>query len=321
MSWAETTLLHFIAMAEIMCGLVVNGFITIAKLMDWWGGRKLKPFDKIFFSLGLSRLILLFFTLLNIINRAFSLNFYHINVLTRFLNTVYLFLDFSSLWFTMWISVLYFIKVVIFKNTLLIRMKLKIPELVKYVVLSSMFVSFVSAFIFAYNFEGASDIMIPPRNKATNTSVDKQIIYLAPSYAFGHFLPFILVSVSSLFLIEAIYVHVRRLTSNITSFSTPNMDVHFSAIHSAVMLEVMTVFNLIVTILIRFDFYDFFNKGILFLFAVAYPILHSVALIAGNAKLKKLALGTLKCGAVRTLCTKPQGNVQEDTITTQQTKV
>ncbi|KAM4043888.1 taste receptor type 2 member 40-like [Anomaloglossus baeobatrachus] len=289
MSWAERPVVYSLALFEIFCGLLVNGFITVAKLVDWWEGKKLKPFDKIFFSLGLSRLFYMFFFIFNIVNRIFNLNFYQICFLNWMLNTVYLFLDFSSLWFAMWLCVLYFIKVAIFKNTFLIRMKLRIPELVLYMIQSSLLISLVSGFVFAYNFEGTLDIMNPPKNAETNTSVNKQIMYLVPSYFFGHFFPFILVSLSSSFLVEHIFVHVKRLSSNVTSFTTTSMDAHLSAIRSVIMIEVMTIFNFIVTILLRFDFQDFCNQGVLFLFTVSYPVLHSMALIVANANLKKSA--------------------------------
>lgn len=312
-------------MAEILCGLVVNGFITVTKLMDWWEGGKLKPFDKIFLSLGLSRLLFMCLFMFNLINRVFSWNFYDINGLNWMLNTVYLFLDFSSLWFAMWLCVLYYIKVAIFKNTFLIRIKLRIPDLVLYMILSSLVISFVSGLFYAYNFEGTSDIMIPPSNMEPNTSTNKQIKYLATSYFFGHFLPFIFVSVSSLILVEVLFVHMRHLTSSITSFTTPNMDAHFSATRSVVTIQVMTVFNFIVAILLRFDIYDLCNKRILFLCAVSYPILHSMALIAGNTKLKKAVLRILhhfkKCGAPKKSCSKPQEEIHVDTITKKQTKI
>ncbi|XP_075123030.1 taste receptor type 2 member 4-like [Leptodactylus fuscus] len=320
MSWIESVIVYAIALAEIFCGLVINGFITVTKLMDWWEGRKLKPFDKIFLSLGLSRILFMALIIFNIINRFFSLNFYDINVLNWIFNAVYLFLDFSSLWFAMWLCVLYYIKVVIFKNTLLIRIKLKIPELVRYMILSSLFVSSLSGIVFAYNYKWTLDVMIPPKYMEMNTSLDKQMAYLIPSYFLGTFLPFLLVSASTSFLVEVIFVHVRRLSNSVTSFTTPSMDAHLSAIRSVIMIEVMTILNFIVSVLIRFDFHDTCNKGILFLFAVFYHVAHSVALIAGNAKLKKATLKILhyfkKCGTAR----KPQVNAGVDTITTQQTK-
>ncbi|XP_073529530.1 taste receptor type 2 member 39-like [Phyllobates terribilis] len=262
MSWTERPVVYSIALVEIFCGLVVNGFITVAKLVDWWGDKKMKAFDKLFLSLGLSRLFYMCFFIFNMVNRIFNLNFYQIHFLNWMLNAIYLFLDFSSLWFSMWLCILYFIKVSIFKYTFLIRMKLRIPELVLYMIQSSLLVSLVSGFVFAYNFEGTLDIMIPPKKAETNTSVGTQIMYLVPSYFFGHFLPFILISLSSSLLVEVIFVHVKRLSSKVASFTTPSMDAHLSAIRSVIMIEVMTIFNFIVSILLRFDFFDICNQGL-----------------------------------------------------------
>ncbi|XP_075718148.1 LOW QUALITY PROTEIN: taste receptor type 2 member 39-like [Rhinoderma darwinii] len=247
MSRTGSIVVHIIMLVENFCGLAVNGFITVTTLMDSCGSRKLKPFDKIFFILGITRLFFTCFLIFNIMNQAFSLNIYHINVPSWMLNTVYLFLGFFSLWFSKWLCVLYYVKVTSSKSTLLIRIKLSITELVP--------------------FEGTLDIIIPPRNMEINASLDTQLL---------------------------------SICSNITSFTTPSVDAHLSAIRSVIIIEVMTFIKFIVTILLCFDFYDVCNKRVLLIFAVYYPILHSVALIAGNAKLKKAALRILhyfkKCG-------------------------
>ncbi|XP_072000308.1 taste receptor type 2 member 39-like [Engystomops pustulosus] len=290
MSSVDVIALDCIILVEIFGGLLINGFITTIKILDWWECQKMKPLDKLFLGLGLSRFLTMCLYVFNIINRFFSLNVYQIKVLNWTLNTICLFLDFSSLWFSMWLSVLYYVKVAIFKSNILIRIKLRLSELVPYMILSSIFISLVSGFLFAYNFSSDLDIMIPYSNMDHNQSEEPYLEFAIPSYIFGHFIPFIIVSISTFFLIQTILVHMRHISSNASSLTPPRMNAHHAAIHSVMLLELMTVLNLVVSVLHRFDVSDTYNNASLFLFVIAYPVFHSLVLIAGNAKLRKAAM-------------------------------
>ncbi|KAG9466667.1 hypothetical protein GDO78_016307 [Eleutherodactylus coqui] len=303
MSLADTIVVDCIASVEIFWGLLINGFITVNKLKDWWNCRKMKPFDQIFLGLGLSRFFIMYFYIFNIISRSFSLNVYHIEVLNWMLNAAYLFLDFSSLWFSMWLGVLYYLKVAIFKNTLLIRIKLRISELVPYMIVFTVVISVVLGFVFAYNFSSALDFMNPQSHMNNNQSIEKYLRFAIPSYFFGHFLSFIIVTISAFFLMQTIFAHVKHIRNNVVSFTSPSINAHLSVIRLAIVLEVMTVFNLVICILFRFDVYDICNNAVLFVFKIAYPVLHSTALIVGNTKLKNSTLKLLQhlkeCGTLR----------------------
>ncbi|KAG8548273.1 hypothetical protein GDO81_025887 [Engystomops pustulosus] len=231
MSSVDIIALDCITLVEIFGGLLINGFITTIKILDWWECQKMKPLDKLFLGLGLSRFLTMCLYVFNIINRFFSLNVYQIKVLDWTLNTICLFLDFSSLWFSMWLSVLYYVKVAIFKSNILIRIKLRLSELVPYMILSSIFISLVSGFLFAYNFSSDLDIMIPYSNMDHNQSEEPYLEFAIPSYIFGHFIPFIIVSISTFFLLQTILVHMRHISSNASSITTPRMNAHHTAIH------------------------------------------------------------------------------------------
>nr|DBA25492.1 TPA: hypothetical protein GDO54_009872 [Pyxicephalus adspersus] len=287
MTSAVLKVAYGLGFTEICLGLVANVFITIANLLDWMAGKKMKPFDIIFLSLGLSRSIHMCLFIFNIIIRVLNLNVYHISFLNRILNMAYLFLDFSSLWFSMWLCVLYFVKITIFKNSLLIRIKLRVPQLVTYMIMSSVLSSLLSGFIFVYNYNEPFDLMIPELILPINSTIEKELAFLIPSYFLGHFLPFIMVSISSSFLLQSIISHVKHIKSNITSFRTPRMDAHLSAIRSVCLVEVLTICYLFVTIFCRFNFYQIFDKAVMLVLVIAYPTFHSVVLIMGNAKLKK----------------------------------
>ncbi|XP_018423968.1 PREDICTED: taste receptor type 2 member 9-like [Nanorana parkeri] len=188
----------------------------------------------------------------NIIIRAFNLNVYSVNVLNWILNVTCLFLDFSSLWFAMWLCALYFVKVTIFKRALLIHMKLRIPQLVLYMTVSSVLIALLSSFIFVYNYNEPLDLLIPELNLSSNSSIEKELIFIPPA-----------------------------------------INAHLTAIRSASLVEFMTISYFIMTILLRFNFYQTLNKAVVFVLVTSYPTFHSMVLIGGNVKLKKRLLNVV----------------------------
>ncbi|XP_040203564.1 taste receptor type 2 member 39-like [Rana temporaria] len=283
-----------IGCVEVLVGLVVNTFILVTNLKDWWTSRKLKPYDQIMVNLGLSRVCLLSCFFFRITNRVFKLELYSSPAQRSVFRAAQLLFDFSSLWFAMWLCFLYFVKITIFKNHFLLRVKLRIPQLVPPAIIITYAVAFIFGFILAFFIKETADIM-DNNNLPANKSVYKELSYMIPSYVFGHFLPFIFASISTSLLIHAISGHVRHVKNNVTGFTRPRLDAHLSLIRSAVLLEFMTVCNLLATFIFQFDFYGHFETNVSFLFLVSYPLFHSLAIISGNAKLKRALWGVVGC--------------------------
>ncbi|XP_068089341.1 taste receptor type 2 member 39-like [Hyperolius riggenbachi] len=294
MSDARALIFEIIAGAELFSGLLVNAFISAVNLHDWWINRKLKPYDKIVVHLGFCRIFLSFCVLFRILNRLFELNAYLGSAQRCVFRVFQLALDYASLWFGMWLCTLYYIKIVIFKCRLLVWVKLSIPQLVLPIVFTTYVLSLFFGFLFSYVIRETSDVMdavyLP-----VNKSVDGNLSYMIPSYFFGHFLPFILVSISTSLLIHAICHHIRHIKNNSNSFKSPRLDAHLAAIRSAVLLQLVTTLNLVATIFFRFDFYGQFETNMSFLFIASFPTLHSMVVIACNSKLKRALWRALPC--------------------------
>ncbi|KAG9466666.1 hypothetical protein GDO78_016306 [Eleutherodactylus coqui] len=271
---------------------MVNAFIIVMNVLDWLDSRKMKPYDKLMMSLGLSRVFLLLCFLFRIINRVGELNAYTCHIARWIFRTAQLFFDFSSLWFAMWLCVLYYVKIGIFKNTLLLRFKLSIPQTILPIILTSSVISFSFGFVFAFNIKETSDVMdsvyVP-----INESSSRSLKFVLPSYCFGHFIPFIIGSISKFLLIETFSVHIQHIKKNLTSFTSPNLDVHIFALRYVCLLQFMNICNLISTVLFHFNLSEGMNRNVFFLILNFYPTLHSVALIYGNLKLKRAFCGIL----------------------------
>ncbi|XP_075123031.1 taste receptor type 2 member 4-like [Leptodactylus fuscus] len=290
----KSSLFEVLAASMSTLGLIINIFIITSNVLDWLNSRKVKPYDKLMMSLGLARVFLFFCFLFRIFNRVCELNAYPSIVARWVFRTAQLFFDFSSLWFAMWLCVLYYVKIAVFKNTLLLRFELSIPHIMLPILLKSSVISFTFGFIFAFNIRETSDIMdavyVP-----INESFSKDLKFMLPSYFFGHFVPFLVSSVSNFFLIGTIFIHIRHVKKNNTSFTSPNLEAHLSALRSVSLLQIMNTSNLIGTLFFRFDFCTALSKNISFLILNTYPALHSVVLITGNAKLKRSIYKILDC--------------------------
>ncbi|CAN2390016.1 hypothetical protein PRIEUP_LOCUS52 [Pristimantis euphronides] len=273
---------------------MINVFIIVINVLDWRKSGNIKPYDKLMLNLGLSRVFLLLCFLFRIINRIGELNAYSTDTARWVFRLAQFSFDFSSLWFTMWLCVLYYVKIGIFKNILLIRFKLSMPQLISPMILTSSVLSISFGFIFAFNVKETSDSMdamyIP-----SNKSWVEDLKFVLPSYFFGHFVPFIVASVSNFLLIETISVHIQHIKKNMTGFTTPNVDAHVSAIRSVCLLQFMNMCNLICTVLVRFYLCKGVFKNISFLIVNFYPTLHSVAFIISNAKLKRAFWRIMDC--------------------------
>ncbi|KAM5165007.1 taste receptor type 2 member 4-like [Mantella aurantiaca] len=285
MTLLKAWVIEVIGCAIVCVGIVVNTFITVINLGDWRTSRKMKPYDKIMVNLGLSRVFLLLCFFLRIVNRIFKWHVYSRNAQRWVFRTAQSLFDFASLWFAMWLCLLYFVKITTFKNHFLLWVKLKIPQLVAPAIITTYVASFIFGFIHAFFVIETADVMDGVSLPA-NKSVYEELSYMMPSILFGHCLPFILISISTSLLIQTIARHIGHLTTNTTGFKRPRLDAHLSAIRSAVLLELMTICNLLATFFFRFDFYGHFDAHVGFLFLVAYPLLHSLVIVAGNVKLK-----------------------------------
>nr|DBA25491.1 TPA: hypothetical protein GDO54_009871 [Pyxicephalus adspersus] len=304
----QTFIVEIFACVDVLVGFLVNIFIMGIYLRYWWASKKLKPYDKILANLGLSRVLLLFCLFLRIIIRIFNWTAYPSPTQRCIFRTVQLLFEYASLWFAMWLCLLYFVKISILKNNFLLWVKLRIPKLIPPIIIITYVASFIFAFIFAFFIKETADVM-DNVNLPANESVYEELNYMIPSYFFGHVLPFIFVTISTSLLIHTIALHIIHIRSNITGFTRPRFDAHLSVIRSAVLLELMTICNLLATFIFRFDFYGHFDTNVSFLFLVSYPLLHSLVIIAGNAKLRGVLLrvwGCVKAKIATERCPKKQ---------------
>ncbi|NXQ32197.1 T2R40 protein, partial [Alaudala cheleensis] len=258
-------------------------------------GRKTwPPYDMIMISLGSSKIALQCWIILDLFLTIFCEPSYFEENLFGVIKTIYLFLNYCSLWFAAWLSVFYCIKVASFTQSLFIWLKQRIARLVPWMLLTSWLCSIIAAIPFAWdvysvhnNFTALSSMRNSSALRITREDSLGVLILLSNV---GICLPLILSVVSSVLLIWSLWMHTRQMQNNASGFGDPVLEAHISAIKS-----VCSLLMLYVTYFIAFSFllYNIFlsfsiAKSMCIAVMAACPTGHTLVLIWSNPKFREL---------------------------------
>ncbi|NWR25921.1 T2R40 protein, partial [Emberiza fucata] len=143
--------------------------ILAASSFSCIGSKTWPPYDMIMISLSSSRFILQSWTTLDFLMTIFYEPFIYTKNMYAASETIFTFLNYSSLWFGAWLSVFYCIKVASFTQSLFIWLKLRIARLVPWMLLTSWLCSFTAAIPFAWDAYTVHENITAP-SSMTNSS-------------------------------------------------------------------------------------------------------------------------------------------------------
>ncbi|NXB26352.1 T2R40 protein, partial [Rhagologus leucostigma] len=258
------------------------------------GSKTWSPYDMIMISLSLSRIILQCWIILDLFLTIFCEPSYFEKKLFVVIKTVYMFLNYSSLWFGAWLSVFYCIKVASFTQSFFIWMKQRIARLVPWMLLTSWLYSFTAAIPFAWDVDGVHDnftAALPVTNSSAMRTTRKDslalLIYLCEA---STALPLILSLVSSILLIRSLWIHTRQMQNNASGFRDPSLEAHMKASKSVCSLLIFYVIYFIAFIFLLWNFFLQFSieKSICIAVMTACPTGHTMVLIWSNPKFREL---------------------------------
>ncbi|NXC62630.1 T2R40 protein, partial [Aleadryas rufinucha] len=252
------------------------------------------PYDMIMISLSSSRIILQCWIILDLFLTIFCEPSYFEKNLFTVIKTVYMFLNYSSLWFGAWLSVFYCIKVASFTQSFFIWMKQRIARLVPWMLLTSWLYSFAAAIPFAWDFDGGHDNFTAPlpmtNSSAMRTTRKDSLGLLILLCNAGVALPLILSVVSSVLLIRSLWVHTRQMQNNASGFRDPSLEAHTKASKSVCSLLILYVSYFIAFIFLLCNFFLHFSiaKSICIAVMAVCPTGHTMVLIWSNPKFREL---------------------------------
>ncbi|XP_029470237.1 taste receptor type 2 member 40-like [Rhinatrema bivittatum] len=318
LSIVETVTLIIVA-AFTALGSVVNGFIVAVNGIDWVKSRHLNSIDVILTCLAAARFCFQWGIMLENILFAVYPDSSNETEFSNILLFTWVFLEISSFWFACCLSVFYCTKIASFSHPLFTFLKLKIPGIVRWMLLGSVLASIVTSIPTAWeyykeNHSNSTTGLSPNDSNLINCTLvwdlckehqynfTKRITpnagglnvvfnynYLVPILFLGYSLPFFIFCVAALLLIGSLWSHTWRMKNSSMAFSNPSLEAHFTAIKVMTTFFLFSTFCFICRILdIIMDLSTKNPWTLLISFGIAaYPSLHSVILILSNSKLRK----------------------------------
>ncbi|KAL2311231.1 hypothetical protein Nmel_002924 [Mimus melanotis] len=283
-----------IAIIESMAGILGNGIILAASSSSCIGSKTWPPYDMIVISLSSSRITLQCWIILDLFLTIFCEPSYFEENIYGIIKTVYMFLNYSSLWFGAWLSVFYCIKVASFTQSFFIWLKQRIARLMPWMLLVSWLGSFIAAIPFAWDAYSVHKNFTAPR-PMTNSSAMRTtrrdnlgLLILLCNAGIG--MPLILCVVSSVLLIQSLWIHTRQMQNNASGFRDPSLEAHMKAIKSVCSLLIFYIAYFIAFTFLLYDLFLHFStpKSICIAVMAACPTGHSIVVMWSNPKFREL---------------------------------
>ncbi|XP_075838291.1 taste receptor type 2 member 125-like [Microtus pennsylvanicus] len=279
---------------EFISGNLGNGFIVLVNIMDWVKRRKISSVDQILTALAISRITLLWS--LYILESTLSL--YPDAEVTmktvRLSNLTWVISNHFSIWLATILSILYFLKIANFSNSIFLYLRWRFTKVVSVALLVSLFLLFLNIL--------EAEIQI-------DMWLDQVKANLSFSYKLKNFthIPKILASTNTMFtlipftmsmamfflLIFSLWKHLKKIKYIAKSSRDVSITAHIKVLKTVVaflLLYVIFTFSLFVH-LWSYEFEEkFFFKYFCPVGVIAFPSLHSYVLIMGNSKLRQTSL-------------------------------
>ncbi|NWX54796.1 T2R40 protein, partial [Promerops cafer] len=258
------------------------------------GSKTWPPYDMIMISLSSSRFILQSWTTLDCLMSIFYDPFFYKKNVFTVAKIIFTLLNYSSLWFGAWLCVFYCIKVASFTQSFFIWLKLRIARMVPWMLLTSWLCSFMAAIPFTWDVYGVHDNFTAP-SSVTNSSAMRTtrkdslgLLILLCNAGIG--MPVILSVVSSILLIQSLWIHTRQMQNNASGFRDPSLEAHMKAIKSVCSFLILYIIYFICVLVIIFNIFSPLSNGelICVVLMAACPTAHTLVLIWSNSKFQEL---------------------------------
>ncbi|XP_049680376.1 taste receptor type 2 member 40-like [Accipiter gentilis] len=288
-----------IAIIESMAGLLGNGAVLAVCSTSCIRSKILSSYDMIMIFLSLSRFSLQSWMMLDLFLSLFCETSYYEENLFVIFKTVFMFLNYSSLWFAAWLSVFYCTKIASFTQSFFIWLKQRISSLVPWMLITSSLFSFATSLPFAWDVYDVHNNFTAPLT-VTNSS-ERRVTMKASFFLLillcnaGVALPLIVFVVSSILLIRSLWIHTRQMQNNATGFRDASLEAHIGAIKSIFSFLILYVTYFISLVLILSNIFLPLSIGEAMCLAVmaACPAGHSMVLIWSNPKFRELPVRIL----------------------------
>ncbi|XP_027562739.1 taste receptor type 2 member 40-like, partial [Neopelma chrysocephalum] len=284
---------------ETFSGMWINAFIVSVICMSWIKRKTLDSNEKILLALGCSRFWFLCISWVYSFLALIYPNYLYVHPIFPLLASARSFFSCSNLWFSASLCVFYCIKIANFRNSFFIYLKVKIDNIVPWLLLGSVLFSLVFGTI-SYNIMDkalSNNLNFTSQGRILKASfrIDQQFLPYYFIIGFGHAASFTAVILSALLLLFSLWRHKHNMQTN--SVKDLSMDAHIKAMKSILSFFIMYSINFISLILTLI--YAMKNENdtlfLIYLIRYTFPGLHSLVLIFSNPKLENRLRGILPC--------------------------
>ncbi|KAM9330750.1 taste receptor type 2 member 40-like [Gastrophryne carolinensis] len=283
--------------ASTVIAVFTNSLIIVVNLIDKAKGKNFSPSDLIVVTLCISNIIFQFTMMFNdymgFFNMYFNDTVYTISAVLLIL-TIY-----SSFWFTVSLSLNYYLQIVISTNPILIRLKLASAQIVPKLIMASLFISLTTGLPAAWNIYRDPISVNISNNEAEEVTFPKQsVAYLLPSNLISCSLPLILVGIANGLIIRSL-VNLKA-DRNAKGELSARAEGRVRAARTISFLLLLYVSFYISEILV---FAGLFSQSspefcTCLMVIYSYSPAQSIVLIFGSPKLKQVTLSFFHCIAI-----------------------
>ncbi|XP_018423966.1 PREDICTED: taste receptor type 2 member 4-like [Nanorana parkeri] len=260
-------------------GLMIHSFIVVVNVMDWLKGRPVPSSERVIASIGISRFVFQSACLFDMFFAIFLNN----NYIQFCLNIMKVMSNYSSIWLTTLLSVIFCTKITNFQNAFFLKLK---------TIVSQKDVHFVAGSVALSIFYGVLHALLNCTAVLTNTTQAssvagtsnvqiklKHFIY----FLLGNIVPFLIYFTSSFMVIFFLCFHMIKIKT--CSTSSISLDNYYTALKSMLCCVLCYAFH-VGSNLIAFYFIDSLSDVWINVILNIFPALHSVILIYKTPKLK-----------------------------------
>uniref|UniRef100_A0A452GMF8 Taste receptor type 2 n=1 Tax=Gopherus agassizii TaxID=38772 RepID=A0A452GMF8_9SAUR len=282
---------------EFIAGILANGLIIIVNFSEWIRNRKLTCCDVILTSLGISRFFLQCTIIINNILFQIPQGIDEWCAMVRPLTVSWMFLNSLNLWFATLLSVFYCVKIANFSQPLFIWLKQRISGLVPQLFTGFFLVSLVTCFPSINAIE--SKYIDPSVNNLLGniTAGCRHKFDLSSGFfilsMLGYSTPFIIFIISSMLLITSLWKHNKRMEKTTSSSRDTITEAHVRAIKGLISFIFFYISYFVALIMFLLQLSTIRSYYLWTVIMSAYPSGHSIILILGNVKLKRVAVRAL----------------------------
>ncbi|XP_074235090.1 taste receptor type 2 member 4 [Saimiri boliviensis] len=272
-------------------GIIMSLFITVVSCKTWVKSHRISSSDRILFSLGITRFLLLGLLLLNTIY-VMSSNTGRSVYLSAFFMLCWMFLDSTSVWFVTLLNSLYCVKITNFQHSVFFLLKRTISPKTPRLLLASVLISAFTTFLYIILSQTSPVPQLVTKRNDTSFNVNDDILSLVVSLFLSSFPQFIINVTSASLLIYSLRRHTQKMQRNATGFWNPQMEAHVGAMKLMIYFLILYIPYSVATVLHYLPFYVGMSMGAKFIcmvFATLYSPGHSVLIIITHPKLKTTA--------------------------------